>query len=341
MAITTTVISGSAEANSSVEVFIDGGSIGTTTADGSGNWSFDHTGTILADGSYVLTAAATDAVGNISSSSANFNVTVDTTGPRVTSVETQDLDGDGFIDALHITFNEAILDSSVTADDFDVAGVAGESFVSTTNGDSADDNDIYITFNDGVLGTGVKPGLSYTTDSPTDLDITDAAGNAMGDLDGSTGWWDENWLNRTKVTFDNSSSAENLTNFPVLMRLTADDIDFSKVKASGADIRFIDSDGTELDYEIESWDDTNETATVWVRVGQIDAGSTTDFVHVYYNNSAATDNQNPEGVWDSNYLAVQHLNETSGTQFDSTSNNSGFSRVNRSWNRINHIPCKK
>ncbi|MCX4026481.1 type I secretion C-terminal target domain-containing protein [Endozoicomonas sp. SM1973] len=77
----TLVFSGTAEANSSVEVFIDGVSIGTTSADGSGNWSVDHTGTTLADGNYTITARATDAAGNVSALSSGLPVTIDTTNP--------------------------------------------------------------------------------------------------------------------------------------------------------------------------------------------------------------------------------------------------------------------
>ncbi|MDE1461759.1 beta strand repeat-containing protein [Spartinivicinus poritis] len=82
----TLVFSGTAEANSSVEVFIDGVSIGTTTADGSGNWSVDHTGTTLADGNYTITARATDAAGNVSALSAGLPITVDTSGPAAPAI---------------------------------------------------------------------------------------------------------------------------------------------------------------------------------------------------------------------------------------------------------------
>ena len=57
-------ITGTAEANSTVDILQDDTSIGTTTADGSGNWTF--TPTTLSDGTYGLTATATDAAGNIS-----------------------------------------------------------------------------------------------------------------------------------------------------------------------------------------------------------------------------------------------------------------------------------
>ncbi|MDJ1169904.1 Ig-like domain-containing protein [Roseofilum sp. BLCC_M154] len=77
----TLVFAGTAEANSTIEVFINGSSIGTTTADGFGSWSFDHTGTTLADGNYNLTAVATDSAGNVGSASSAFAITVDTIAP--------------------------------------------------------------------------------------------------------------------------------------------------------------------------------------------------------------------------------------------------------------------
>ena len=78
-------------------------------------------------------------------------------------------------------------------------------------------------------------------------------------------WWDTDWLDATKITFDNSASSEDLLNFPVLVSLTTAEVDFSKIQANGADIRFVDDDGTLLDYEIEAWDDTpgSESATAF------------------------------------------------------------------------------
>ena len=74
-------ISGTAEANASVEVFIGGSSIGNTTADGSGNWTYDHTGSSLTEATHSITAKATDAAGNESVESAALSVTVDITAP--------------------------------------------------------------------------------------------------------------------------------------------------------------------------------------------------------------------------------------------------------------------
>ncbi len=161
-----------------------------------------------------------------------------------------------------------------------------------------------------MLGTGATPVLSY------DLDvIADNVGNVQ---DSAAAWWDVDFQDRTKITFDNTSSAENLANFPILISLTAADIDFSKIQAGGADIRFVDNDGTLLNYEIESWDDTpgSESATIWVKVQQLDQASSTDFIHIYYNNAAAVDAQNAAGVWNAGYKGVWHLDDG-----DSTANN--------------------
>ena len=73
----TLIISGNAEENSSVEVFLDGVSIGSVAASNSGVWNFDYTSTTLNDGTYIFTAKSTDNTGNISNISSNLSVTVD------------------------------------------------------------------------------------------------------------------------------------------------------------------------------------------------------------------------------------------------------------------------
>jgi hypothetical protein len=83
----TLVITGTAEADSSVEVFLDGASIGITTADGSGDWSFDYTGTALNDGDYDITAKATDTAGNESDESTVLEVVIDTSEPTNVDID--------------------------------------------------------------------------------------------------------------------------------------------------------------------------------------------------------------------------------------------------------------
>jgi len=42
---------------------------------------------------------------------------------------------------------------------------------------------------------------------------------------------------------------------------------------------------------------------------------------MYYGNDSVSNQENVEGTWDSNFMAVHHLEETSGTVYDSTSGN--------------------
>ncbi|MCP4172981.1 MAG: DUF2341 domain-containing protein, partial [Fuerstiella sp.] len=227
--------------------------------------------------------------------------------PMITARETVGADANGQIDRIRITTDENL------DDDFSglTITVAGYTVTGYSTG-VANDNIFYVDLTESSSGdTGATPDVIVTANST--LSKVGEVLNMSVD-----GWWDTDWLNRTRITFDNIDSAVNLTDFPVLVNLTAADVDFARIKAGGADIRFVDDDGTALDYEIEAWDDGTETATVWVRVQQLDQASNTDFIHLYYNNAAAVDAQNAAGVWDANYESVWHLNDDF---LDSTSNN--------------------
>ena len=73
-------ISGTAEAGSTVVVYNGAVSLGTATANGSGNWSLT-TSTLSNGVTYAFTAKATDAAGNESVASNVYTVTVDTQAP--------------------------------------------------------------------------------------------------------------------------------------------------------------------------------------------------------------------------------------------------------------------
>ena len=137
-------------------------------------------------------------------------------------------------------------------------------------------------------------------------------------------WWNGGWSCYQLITIESDYIDEPLTNFPVLVVIN------STVGAKcdgGNSIRFLSTDNiTEFNYEIEFWN-SSDSSYVWVNISeQIPSSSDYTFL-MYYNNSVASDNQNPTGVWDSNFTAVWHLNETSGTVFDSTSNNHDSSSV--------------
>lgn len=152
------------------------------------------------------------------------------------------------------------------------------------------------------------------------------------------GWYDQGWAYRKRLDFNNSAQATNLTNFPVMVKLTSSNFDFLQAKSDGADIRFTDSDGTTLlKYEIEKWDSTANEAIIWVNVPQIDASSSTDHIYVYWGNQSASDAQDADNTWNSNYKGVWHLNDNTSntTVTDSTSNTNDItSFVNTNSNGI-------
>lgn len=89
-----------------------------------------------------------------------------------------------------------------------------------------------------------------------------------------------NWAPRQNIVFENLDVTENLVDFPVLVKLDSMRIDYSKVEDVGEDLRFTDSNGSEvLFYEIQEWNESGESF-MWVKVPQIDANSDEDFIYV-------------------------------------------------------------
>ncbi|RZL50076.1 MAG: T9SS type B sorting domain-containing protein [Pedobacter sp.] len=83
------ILTGTAEPGSIIEVFNGTTSLGFVTVAANGTYTFTSS-TSFPDGNYILNLKTKDAAGNISSSSANFNFTIDATAPNapvITSVD--------------------------------------------------------------------------------------------------------------------------------------------------------------------------------------------------------------------------------------------------------------
>ena len=146
-------------------------------------------------------------------------------------------------------------------------------------------------------------------------------------------WYNASWTYRKKLTIDNTKVTATLANFPVLISMT--DTDLQAARADGFDILFTDDDAvTKLDHEIEKWDDGTGELIAWVRVPSLPDTVNKD-IYVYYGYASATDQQNVNGVWDSNFKAVLHLGEavtdeatSTNAHDDSTSNNNDGDQYN-------------
>jgi hypothetical protein len=132
------------------------------------------------------------------------------------------------------------------------------------------------------------------------------------------GWYNGNWGFRKKITIQNTNIDGDMTDFPVYVPLSAD-ADFHEAKADGYDIRFTKADGqTLLKYERESWSGGGggaATADFWVKSNVTTAASIE--IYIYYGYASASDGDDKNNVWDSDFEAVWHLNSV---WTDSTSN---------------------
>ena len=130
-------------------------------------------------------------------------------------------------------------------------------------------------------------------------------------------WWNENYNHYIVLTTNASQTPENLNNFPILVSINTT---IGSKCDNGNSIRFIGTDNTtEYNYEIESWDNKGNSY-VWVNLTSLSSDGTPFLM--YYNNTEATDNQNPINVWDSNFVLVTHMKDiTANTIEDSTINN--------------------
>ncbi len=139
------------------------------------------------------------------------------------------------------------------------------------------------------------------------------------------------WTRRRKITINNAAQAENLLNFPLMVRVDATRIDYANTQDAGQDIQFRDSDGKNiLSHEIEKWNEAG-SSYVWVKVPQVDASSATDYIWMYYGNTATSDGQNATTVWDSDYKAVWHFASIASAG-DSTAN--GISGTNNTISQV-------
>ena len=120
-----------------------------------------------------------------------------------------------------------------------------------------------------------------------------------------------NWAVRRKLTLLNAGR-DALVDFPLPVLLDPGRIEYALTQDQGQDLRFFDADGSLLDHEIERWDESG-TSVVWVRVPEVAVDSDSDYIWMAYGNPNAADAQNPDGVWDDNFVGVWHLAETSGT----------------------------
>ena len=111
--------------------------------------------------------------------------------------------------------------------------------------------------------------------------------------------------NIRRLTFDNSASTIALDEFPVMVALSPQRVDYAQVADPTTDLRFEDLDGSNLSFEVERWT-PGGVSIVWVKVPRIDAMSMTDAITMSF--GAGIGAADPIGVW-TQYEQVTHLGD--------------------------------
>jgi hypothetical protein len=91
-------------------------------------------------------------------------------------------------------------------------------------------------------------------------------------------------------------------------------------QADGGDIVFTSGNGrVQLDHEVVRYDSSDGTLVAWVKVPQLYSLTDTT-LYMYYGHGVVSNQENPTGVWNSDYKGVYHFNENVN---DSTHNYNG------------------
>ena len=135
---------------------------------------------------------------------------------------------------------------------------------------------------------------------------------------------DNDWTrysHKFTVSFNGYAGSTTLENFPVLIRVSeSSPVGFKYAdcqRENGIDLRFADGAGNILASEVETWN-TNGTSCIWVKVPSL---SSSTKITGYYGWNLAPKSEASE-VWDSDYVAVWHMNAAADSfvQNDSTVN---------------------
>lgn len=121
-----------------------------------------------------------------------------------------------------------------------------------------------------------------------------------------------------QVSLTGYAGTSTLTNFPLLIELSTSisGFNYSQLQSGGTDLRFVDSSGNVLSYEIEQWNPTG-TSTVWVRIPQLNSSTV---ITDYWGDSTLT----TLAPWTTNgatwggFLGVYHLQENGLPYADSS-----------------------
>jgi hypothetical protein len=113
------------------------------------------------------------------------------------------------------------------------------------------------------------------------------------------------------TTATGANVAEEVFNFPLLVRLDSTNFNFANALPSGQDVRVVKPDGAFLPYEIEEFDVAGKAAAIWVRMDTVHGNSQSQSITLLWGNPSAPDQSNGAAVFDTaaGFAGVWHLGE--------------------------------
>jgi hypothetical protein len=131
----------------------------------------------------------------------------------------------------------------------------------------------------------------------------------------------EGWEYRKAITINHDEVVGSHLNFPVLISTTDSDLG-DKAQNDGDDILFMDDEdeADQLYHEIEYFDGSNGELVAWVKIPSLPSSQDT-IIYMYYGNPDCGSQQNPEDVWNSDYVAVYHMEGSDYTDIDDSTSN--------------------
>jgi autotransporter-associated beta strand protein len=209
-----------------------------------------------------------------------------------------------------VTLNSATLTLSlgytpVIGDTFTIINNQGSNSVVGTFNNIAEGGTVSAVYN----GNTATFHVSYADNDGNDVTLTcsNITGAPVDDY--------SQWHYSKKVYINTKEGGANIrtdqSNFPLLIRLTSANFNFSQAQSGGQDVRFAKSTGVHFPYQIERWDNVNQLAELWVNVDVIKGYNDAQYIMMYWGNSAAADSESSSKVFatTNNFAGVWHLKE--------------------------------
>jgi hypothetical protein len=160
----------------------------------------------------------------------------------------------------------------------------------------------------------ICPSLPDDSLIKSNVHVQSGVGTNIGVIDLiSFGGWGNSGKLLLNTTASGAAVTGTVTNFPVLVRLSKSNFDFSRSAPDGADLRFAKPDGAQLSYEIERFDPVAGLAEIWVKVDTVFGGDSTRYITMYWGASSglAVSLSNGAAVFDTanGFQGVWHLSE--------------------------------